>query len=147
MIIKTSWLILLIGVGGPAFLSSPELSDSWNDASEIREQRKAQAQKDRMATMYATQAQKDSEIALTRVKAGCVPVVARETGGDTRLAEGVQVKAASDSPIPLGDGSLVCTKSGDTAEVWEGRVAQVKRVGPSDADEYLDSFSKQPGAY
>ena len=146
MIIKTSWLILLVGVGVPAALSSPEISDNWNNASELREQRKEQAQQDRLANMHAAQAQEDSKIALARVKAGCIAVVHRETGGDTRLAEGVRVKAATDSPIDLDEG-LVCTKSGDTAEVWGGRVAQVKRIGPAHAEEYSSYFSRLLGAY
>ena len=147
MVIKTSWILLLIGVGLPAALSSQDISENWNNASEIREQRKIQARQDRQATMHATQARQDSEIALTRVKAGCVPVVAKSTLKQTHLAEGVEVIASRDSTIPLGDGSLICTRLGDTAEIWGGRVSQVKRIAPDNVDSYLDYFSKQPGAH
>ncbi len=138
---------MLIGVGLPAALSSQEISENWNNASEIREQRKIQARQDRLATMHATQARQDSKIALDRVRAGCVPVVAKSTFKQTHLAEGVEVIASRDSTIPLGDGSLICTKLGDTAETWGGRVSQVKRIAPDDVDLYNDYFSKQPGAH
>ena len=146
MVIKLSWMVLIFGVGFPTVLASPELTENLGQASEIRARRKEQAQADRITGMHTAQAKSDSQMALDRAKAGCVPVVA-ETGLDTRLTEGVRVKASSDSSTALGDGSLVCTKSGDTAEVWEGKVFQVKRIGPDHVQDYEDYFSKQIGGY
>lgn len=136
----------MIGVALPAALSSPDISENWNDAAELRNHRKQKSKEDRLAEMRATQAQRDSEIALSRVKAGCVPVVDRASLGDTRLAEGVEVFISSGNQR-LGDGSFACTKSGDTAEIFDGKATQVKRVGANAADEYSGYFSKQPGAY
>ena len=147
MVIKTSWLVLIFGVGIPAVLGSPELSADWISASEIRAHQKERSMQDRLANLHAEQAQNDSGIALARVKSGCVPIIASKTKQDTRLAEGVDATVAGPNSVVLGDGSLVCSKSGDTGEVWDGKITQVKRVGPMDASEYSEYFSKQLGAY
>ena len=125
MVIKLSYIILLFGVGAPAFLASPEITEGFNQSSAIRGQRKEQAQQDRLTNLRTAQAETDSKMALDRVKAGCVPVVSQETKKSTRLTEGLKVQLADGSGVALSDGSIICTRSRDTAEVWEGQAQQV----------------------
>ena len=135
MRINLSWILLGVAIF-PAVLTAPELSENISMADQARLENKAAEQARRESLNLAEQSRADSEVALARVKSGCVPVVSELTDGTTRLTENLPVKVRDGAGIAFDDGTIICTSLGDTAEVWGGRSYQVKRVSPEHQEEY-----------
>ena len=140
MQVNLSWIFLgLIFV--PAALQSPELTENIKYADSVRQETKALQRESNKSELLAQQSKADSEIALSRVSSGCVPVVSSGTDNPTYLTENMPVQLRDGENLPLGDNSLVCTELGDTGEVWDGKVHQVKRIAPEHKVDYQSIFS------
>lgn len=141
MQINSSWIALAFIIV-PAAFTTPELTETFAHADAVRQENKA-AELDRQGDIReAENAKADSEVALTRVGAGCIPVVTAGTLEDTRLAENVPVQVRDGTNRSFDDGTFVCTKLGDTGEVYGGRVFQVKRIAPEHKAQYDEVYGK-----
>lgn len=109
---------------------------------ETRREARTQASERNAAIRHADTAKADSAIALSRVQSTCIPVFYRVDGEPAYLTENSEVKAGDGMDKDLGDGSIICTATGDTAEVWGGKAYQVKRVAIDDRKDYMSRYAE-----
>ncbi|MEO1390242.1 MAG: hypothetical protein AAFV85_23155 [Cyanobacteria bacterium J06634_6] len=141
MEINLSWIVLVAGLA-PVVLTAPELSETINHSNVVRQENKAIERARNESMRLANQSKADSQVALERVKSGCIPVVTKTDLKATRLAEGVSVATQDGNDTTFNDGSIICTELRDTAEVWGGKVFQVKRISPEHQEQYDEVYEK-----
>ena len=139
--IKFSWLAIG-AVIAPLFLSKPQLDQqaaSMAPVVDFKRQEQAQRRED---SATASEARKDSRVALSRVKLLCTPVVAKGTETASVLADGGEAVDII-TGLPLVEGSFVCTARGSTGQMQGGLVQDVRNATRDDMTEYSKYFAQQ----
>lgn len=140
MQIKTSHILLAAAV---VVFGHGLMPDA--DQQATRAQQDAVNTEIQAANRRAVNKLRDSDLALQRVTAGCVPVVDADSKSSAPMVEGEPV-TASDDPSgtrTLTDGTLICNAQGHTAEVLGGAIANVAIVAPEHRRQYDSLFAQQ----
>lgn len=84
---------------------------------------------------YARQKQREGRVALENIKAGCVPIVAADTLEPVPITGG-EIAENPETGGLMSDGTIACTRFGETAIAFDGRLVDVSRVPPELMAEY-----------
>jgi hypothetical protein len=142
--IKASY-ILMAAVVAPLVMSRPAMNQQSATMAPVVDFKKQEQIERRASAAQASEARKDSRVALDRVRLLCTPVLPVGTEVASVLAEGGKAIDEA-SGQDLVEGSLVCTARGSTAMVGQGGVTtDVRNVNREDFPEYLDNFNQQTG--
>ncbi len=142
--IKASY-ILMAAVVAPLVMSKPQLDQQSAAMAPVIDYKKREQAERRTDAAQASEAKKDSRIALERVKGLCTPVLPLGTEVASVLAEGGKAIDEA-SGMDLVEGSVVCTARGSTAMVGQGGLTTaVRNATRDDFEEYTEYFRQQSG--
>ena len=143
MQIRQSWLVFGL-ILAPVAFGSQEIQETLEASAEVRAENKAFNRGEAESLRLASYRHSESQTALNRIKAACVPVVDQETKQETRMVEGEPITLAQNLPDrTLGNGTLICNSLGDTGEVWDGKISFLASAAPTDMEEYTKYFGMQ----
>ena len=163
MKIKSSYL-LLVAVIAPLCFSGPAIQQQSTEIAPTKEYVRDRTLDRREEVARANQNQRDSSVALARVKGRCTIVnpaiesdspAAKDNPNAQEIAQGeyLLLEASnvlseggravdSGTGLPMAD-STVCTEAGSTAEVVNGYTINVRNIAADDRAEYLEYLDKQ----
>lgn len=131
-----------IVLGGLAFLALGNvggLQRALSEGAQRADSRSLAASSRRAIRDRATEAQKDSRVALDIVKAGCVEIVFLENGSPTPMAIGERpIYAQTGQEIPQG--TRVCNALGQAGEIGLDGIQYVVQAAPGKDSEIFKQY-------
>lgn len=141
-------LWMVAGVALVALTNGKGAVEGVAEGQAVGAERNAARQERQALERKAREAEKISSVAMDRVRAGCVPVVANNPlitpegvfEQEVRLVDGMKADNGHGTPLV---NTYVCTASGDTAETDAGAITRkVVRASPENMEEYRQIFSR-----
>ena len=142
MQIKTSYVIW--GVVALVVLGNGDrIAGNLNESAVQQAEKSAASTQRKQLKQQAREAQKNSAIALSRAKAGCIQIYDKASGKEHYFGNGSTV-VDPNTGYQLQEG-IVCNQLGLTGVVVDGRITDLVMIAPEDKIEYLGYLSLQKG--
>lgn len=144
MEIKTSHILWAV-VGLVVLGNGDRIAGTLTDGAAHQAERSQASATRKTLRQQAREAQKNSAIALDRVKAGCIQIYDTETGKEGYFGNGAVVNDPN-TGHQLREG-IVCNSLGLTGVIQNGVITDLVMISPEDKAEYLGYLSLQKGEF